>query len=651
MTTLRETELTNREATWDAGLLLFAFAIYSNTLFNGFVFDDHFQIERNPYLQSINFIGKILTTPVWSFVGTEGAPNFYRPMMMLVYFICHALFGDSPAGYHLMEVLLHVAVVWLVFTTTRRLFDDAKIGYVASAIFAVHPIHTETVAWIAGITDIELSLFFLLSFQAFLKLDAAEKGRAFRLQAGMLASFAAALLSKEVAVTLPVLATVFEHFYRADRRQTTWRCKVQRYAGFWILTATYLTVRFAVFGGILSKSFHADLSIWQSILSGVSLVGHYFQRFFWPWPLVFYNPFQKSASILDASVLFGLLVLLASAALFLFFWRNNRLLSFAILWVFITLGLVLNARWMPGTVFAERYWYLPSIGLSWLLGVGFVKLVRWRSPERTVFRGVALATSILMALSCAAAVIARNRDWKSDYTLSLQTLKLRPHAAHFLVNLGEVSWQQGNHEEAKQEWRRAIAEDPREPYALWSFGRALLDEKQYAESRIYLDEAIRVAPQYAAPHIYRGRLFLDLGKDAEAEAEFIRAVQLNPFQTESRNTLGEFYFDRGRFAEAETQFRASLKSFPSEKAYEGVAESAAKLGKTEEAEANWKQVLLLEPFEGSAHRGLGRIYLLRGQWVDATREYEAILLMNPKDQEALAAIEKIKPLGGANSHR
>ena len=644
-----ENTRSKNQSTWLGCLLLFSFLIYSNTLLNGFVYDDHLQIERNPYLESVSSIGKIFTTSVWSFRGGEGAPNFYRPAMMLVYLLCHALFGTSPVGYHLVQILLHVAVVWLVFKTAHQLLGDFWIALAAATIFAVHPIHTESVAWLAGITDIELSAFFLAAFLFFLKLADENARKTWRLQLCMLASFTGALLSKEVAVTLPVLATIFEHFYRSDRLNTSLRRKLSRYGGFWILTAVYLGVRFEVFGGILSKRFHADLALWQTALSGVSLTGQYFRHFFWPWPLSFYYPFQKSVSLFEPPVLLGILSLCLFGALWFWLWRRNRMLSFSILWIFVTLGPVLNARWMPGTVFAERYWYLPSVGMCWLLGAGVAALIRSQSVPQPRLRWSAVALLSVLALLSAAGTVARNRDWKSDYTLCVQTLQVRPRAAHFHVNLGDMDWQMGKRDQAMAEWREALAEEPREPFALRSLGRALLEQEDYAESENALRESISVAPQYSEPHVYLGLLDEKLGKNTDAEEEFRQAVDLNPSGAETRNALGKFYLEQRRYADAEKQFRASLMGVPSIDAYRGLGQACAKLGKESDAEIAWKEALRREPFDELAHAGMGAIHMDHGRWNDAEREYRAVLLMDPKNPEALAALEKIKKASNGNT--
>ena len=151
-------------------LLLLAVAPYLNTLTGGFVYDDRQQILDNPYVHSFQYVGKIFGSTVWTFQGAQGLSNYYRPLMTLAYLLCYKLYGPIPFGFHLLNLALHAGVVLLVFAVTRRLFRDQLPAMLAAGIFALHPIHTESVAWIAAITDLELSLFFLLTFLLYLRL-------------------------------------------------------------------------------------------------------------------------------------------------------------------------------------------------------------------------------------------------------------------------------------------------------------------------------------------------------------------------------------------------------------------------------------------------------------------------------------------------
>ena len=161
---------------------------YLNILFNGFVYDDDNQVLKNPYVRSFRYLKEIFTTNVWSFRGVGSITNYYRPMMTLGYLVCYQLFGMRAYGFHLVSLLLHVLVVCLVFVLTERLTGDRVWAFVAGAFFALHPIHTESVAWIAAVTDLELTFFYLLTFGIFLAVARPGGGRSEPMLAAMAGS-------------------------------------------------------------------------------------------------------------------------------------------------------------------------------------------------------------------------------------------------------------------------------------------------------------------------------------------------------------------------------------------------------------------------------------------------------------------------------
>ena len=244
-----------RSILWTNALLL-AFLValavlpYLNTLHNLFVYDDTNQVVNNPYLKGFHHLKEIFTTPVWSFEGGDYPRNYYRPLMSFGYLLCYQLFGPRPLAFHLVNLLLNLLVVLLMFFVAWRMFNDRLLAFVAAGLFAVHPIHTESVDWIAAITDIELALFYLLTFWFFLGLSKVRGRRLIFSHLLMAVSFALALLAKEPAVTLVVLATLYEHCCREDRKETSPQTKLSRYGTLWLVALVYLIVRIHFVGGL-----------------------------------------------------------------------------------------------------------------------------------------------------------------------------------------------------------------------------------------------------------------------------------------------------------------------------------------------------------------------------------------------------------------
>ena len=361
----------NRDLVTFVILFFLAFLPYSNIFFNQFVYDDGFQLVGNPYAHSFKYLRQIFTTSVWSFQGAQGFANYYRPMMTLGYLLTYQVAGLVPFSFHLVNVLLNGIVVWLIFLILRRLSGE-RVALVAAGLFALHPIHTETVTWIAGVTDLELSVFYLAAFFFYLKLPESKNETWTR--AAMCVCCTLALLSKEQAMTLPVVAMIFEYFYRDDRSETSVKEKISRYGPLWIVAVIYLAVRMVVLGGFTSALIRPNLSWYQAILTGVALLGRYLGKLIWPARLSVFYVFQASQHFTDPKVLLGLAGLALCAILFAALWNRAHIMSFALLWFFLLLGPVLNARWMPASVFGERYLYLPSLGFCWLVAWAAVQL-------------------------------------------------------------------------------------------------------------------------------------------------------------------------------------------------------------------------------------------------------------------------------------
>jgi tetratricopeptide (TPR) repeat protein len=625
------------------GLLFLALLVYCNTLLNGFVYDDHAQVEQSPYVHSFRHVDEIFTTTVWSFQGLEGKTNYYRPLMTFGYLVCNKVFQSFPFGFHLVNVLLNCVVVWLVFLTCSMLFLDNIVALAAATIFALHPIHTEVVAWVASVTELEMAIFYLASFICFLRLGFLPAKQRTKTWILMCACFVLALLSKEQAMTLAVVATIYEHFYRSDRETTTWKTKVYRYSGFWMIAAVYLVFRVTVLGGLAPVRQHADVSWPQAFLSAFALVGQYVAKLFWPSPFLVFSVFRKSIALSDPRVLAGIGVGVLAVVLFVYLWRRARNYSFAVIWMALTLAPVLNARWMATSVFAERYLYLPSVGFCALVAGGFVFLFRRFDGRIPALCWTLVTAATVLCVLAAGEIVARNRDWRDDSTLVTRTLAAEPHASYMRTDFGVLEWNAHHEAEAERQWRLALADMPDNPIALSNLGMAMLEKKRYDEAAGYLQQAIALRPRFSAPHIHLAGVYAARGDTARAEAELRRAVEIYPMSTRARNALGKFYFEAGNLPEAAVQYRASIDSLPNEEAWDALGDIYLREGAPGKAEEAWREALQLSTFDGHAHVSLGNVYFGSGREAEAEKEYRVVLLLDPNNADALRAMRKLHP--------
>jgi Tfp pilus assembly protein PilF len=707
------------------GLLLLAVVPYLNSVWGSFVYDDRLQVLENPYAHSFRYLGKIFGTTVWTFEGAQGVSNYYRPLMTFAYLLCYKLFGPIPFGFHLFNLILHAAVVLLLFAVTEQLFGDRLVSLVVAGLFALHPVHTESVAWIAAVTDLELTFFFLLTFYAYLRLagpatESSELRRAtsvvevspvvearsvtevgdrprgvpWKMQAAMLASYVLALLSKEQALVLPALATIYEHAYRGDRLATSLRTKVARYAGLWIAAAIYIAFRIFVLGGFAPAIARPALTWTRVMLSAIALTGSYAWKLIWPAHLSAFYVFHENERFSDTAVLGGLLALIAGLNLFVWLWSRARPLSFALVWMGITLAPVLNARWMPAGVFAERYLYLPSVGFCWLVGCAAVWLWRASPTETSATRtsatlrttataGTTTSTSqssttqsstpqgaatratakfasatripflrravpvllAAVALLYGVRTIRRNRDWRTEEVLFRRTLEEQPDAQLIRTDLGVVYWERGDEASAEREWTAALG--PGHPYAptLNNLGLIRSHQKRYAEAIALFQQAMALRPKYMDPYKNLANTYAEMGRIEDADREFRQAVALDPLSSDARNTYGHFLLDRGRTAEAEEQFRLSAEADPNAEAAESLGQILAGQSDTQHARVAFEAALALDPFDSRARFALAALDEQDQRYTEAMREYRAGLETDPQNASALEAVRRLQAQG------
>ena len=649
----REQGLAGRITTagWLGLLILLAIAPYLNTLANGFVQDDNHQILSNPYLRSFGHLREIFATNVWSYVGAQGATNYYRPLMTFGYLVCYQVLGPLAYGFHLVNLVLNAGVVCLVFLVGERIFGDRALGLLSAALFALHPIHSESVNWIAAVTDLQLAFFYLLAFWFFLQVGerggggrSAPLGWALRggvAYVGMILSFALALLAKEPAATLPLLATFYEHFLRPDRARTSLRQKISRYSGLWLADLAYLLFRIRILGGLAPVVQLSHVSRREAFYSSFALLAQYAGKLVWPVHLCGFYTFHKSVGPADPRVLAGFLVLAGAAAAFIYAWRRERLLCFALLWYFLNIAPVLNARWLGANVFTERYLYLPSLGFCWIAAWGLKRL--WMRPAKgsAARRFYAVGLVAVAALSVVR-IVTRNRVWHDDATFYTTTLAAQPDAIALRINLGAVYWNSGQPSQAEAVWREALRRAPDHWLILNNLGLVCARQKRYDEAIADFQRSIRLRPNYADSHMNLGRTYAELGRPAEAEAQLLAAVGLAPLYVQARNELAKFYIAAGRFAEAEPQLRSSVSSGGSGFAWDSLGEIYSRWNRPQDAERAFRQAVSLDAFDSRAHFGLGSVLETEGRPAEALKEYEAGLLTDPRNAEAAAALKRLK---------
>lgn len=394
---------------------------------------------------------------VWAFLGYRG--NYYRPLQFIVYGLIYRAFGANPFPFHLLMALLHAANTALIYSLARRVLRSKSpaAACVAAALFAVHPVHTETVNWIAALPDAMVTAFALLGLRAF----AAGKALPSRWQmAAHCAIYFAALLTKETAVVLLPLYAAYQWQLGAKGNRTM-------YAGMAAAFAAYLAMRIHALGGLSPAQrafFH--LTAAEFVMSATVLLAHYFAALVWPGSLNFFHVFHPTTG-LDWQLAASIAALAGLTYAAVRFGRRNQAALFALFWIAISIAPALNIAGVGQNVFAERYLYLPSAGFAILAGMAWM----WLARSKPNWAGAGAAALLLVF---AGQSIARNRDWKDDFTLLQATLRQSPDSA-YIHNLMAGAWiQRDQFQSALEEQKLAVSYDPRAAVYRKNLGNILL---------------------------------------------------------------------------------------------------------------------------------------------------------------------------------
>ena len=548
-------------------------AVYGNTLRNGFVYDDIPQVEQNPWIREVRFIPEIFSTNVWAFQGVS--TNYYRPLMHISYMLSYALFGLAPWGFHLVNILLHAGVTLLVFLISSQLFQTANpssspvspmLPFIAAALFAVHPIHTEVVAWVGGVTDLSFTLFFLLAL--YLYILSAESG--FH-QKGLsllsVVSFFLATLCKEPALTFPLILVAYDYFFGREAPRPLDYLK--RYAPYLGVAAVYFILRVNALGGFAPVRRHGEMSAHEFLINIFPLFRQYLGKLLLPTHLNAYHVFLPISSILDPNGLLSLATALVFACAVLLALKKSRLAFFALCLVLVPL---LPALYIPGAgenTFAERYLYLPSFGfvllVALLAGRIVMRIPRWSVPAAT-------ALAIVIALY-SVGTVQRNGVWKDDERLWRDVVQQSPNSAVPHYNLASALNAQGRTDEAIAEYKNAIRIQPA-VVAYTSLGAAYQAKGLTNEAIEQYRLALRLQPGNADAHTYLAIAYAESGALDNAIEHFRIAVQLQPDSANAQYGLGRAYLDKGRLAEAMPHLESAVRLNPDESLYRSALDEA-----------------------------------------------------------------------------
>jgi tetratricopeptide (TPR) repeat protein len=437
-----------------------------------FVWDDRALILQNPAVQTLNLV-RILSSPLVLFSGPTG---YYRPLSVLSLAVDNLLYHGQPWGFHLTNVLLHLGSTLLLYLLLCLLWAPLP-AFLSSLLFSSLAVHTEAVAFISGRMDLWATFFFLLSLTSYVIL----RQRGLRLAGCWVASafWLLGLLSKEMAVTLPLVLwilpkTTGQASMSNDRTPAR---KLKSALPFLLVLPLYVFIRTALFGWRPSAE-SAVPPLSGRLLALPFVLGRYLQVLALPYNLNARLLIQPLSGIADPRFLAPLSVLILLTFGIYLLKRKVPFLWFGALWLFLTLLPVLNLFPLEGTLYAERFLYLPSCGFA-ILAIALWSVLSAKLSKLS--KAILWTGTLLLVCLNIAFAFPRNQIWHDEQRFFSRLVLDSPDSPLAHLNLGVVYYRQAEYDKALQEYRRALTLNPDYPEARACLGDVLA-KKGYFEA-------------------------------------------------------------------------------------------------------------------------------------------------------------------------
>lgn len=600
---------------WTWALLFCAIVVaYFPALSGGLLWDDPAHVTR-PELRSLLGLGRIWFEP--------GATQQYYPFLHTAFWVEHRLWGDATLGYHLINVLLHATAAGLLFQLLRRLAVPA--AGLAAAVFGLHPVCVESVAWISEQKNTLSTVLYLAAALVYLRFDEQGRWSRYAVATGL---FVAAILTKSVTATLPAALLVVLWWRHGS---LSWR----RHAGP-LLPWLVLGAAAGLFTAAVERTYvigaqgsDYTLDFLQRALLAGRIIWFYLGKLVWPADLIFIYPRWQIAAAAPWQWLPALGVL---ALLIALWWGRRRgPLAAALLFIgalFPALGFV-DVFPFRFSYVADHFQYLAAPTVMVLAAAGWVRL----AAGRPWWVGRALSGLLLAGLGV---LTWRQCGMYHDAeTLYRTTLARNPACWLAEYNLGTTLRAAGRTAEAIPHLEQTLRLQPDYPGALNNLGLALMSAGRLDEATAFLQRLVRVDPGLAAGHCNLGNALRTAHRADAAIAQYQAALQLDPAYADAAYNLGVILGDLGENREAVDRFRQAVRLQPDyAPAWYGLGSSLQALGQPQEAMASYEQALRLQPDYPEVLNNLGGVLRDLGRWPEADARFEQALRLKTDYPEA-----------------
>lgn len=603
-------------------LVLLTAGLYLNTLGNGFVnFDDPALLYDNPQVLDYNFAEAF----------TSVVAEDYIPLVTTSFAAEYALFGLDPFYFHLGNLLLHSLCVGLIFYFIFLFSGSIYVGAVTAVLFAVHPLHVESVAWLAERKDV-LSTFFFVAGMIFYWYFLRKKS-GWLVYLLTLVCFVLALFAKFMAISLPAIL-ILMHL----QKRTPFKKIVLLQIPFAIVAAvfTYIHLLLHNRGQHLE---HGEDSFWAALLRGADSLAFYMHKMVIPTGLSAY--YEKGVAIASYS---EYAALIAFVGLFGFLAWKNRVVrgaclfggTFFLLTIFPVLQIVSFGNKFA---FADRFMYLPSIGLFFMIAVA---LSEYFDQRRQWLKFGARAVGIGVCAALAFLTFERNQVWASSETLWANEVESYPQSSVANNNLGSLYLDQGRYELALKHLQASAELKPNYIDPHINLGLLYLDQNRLNEALREMNQAIKIDPRSPTANLNLGVIHEKLGQGELAFKHYDLAVSLDPELSIARHNLGVMYYRQKNMPKALELFRETIRRNPRmPETFHNIGVVLVETGQDQLAIESFQKATQLEPLYEEPHMQLLQIYQ-RLKIQDKAAE-EVRLIQRIQDQKKALGGQRTRP--------
>jgi len=609
-------------------LALITFIAFQQVIQNDFIgYDDPFYVTNNQHVKG----GITLDSVLWAFTTTLSAN--WHPLTWLSHMLDCNLFGLNPAGHHLTSLLIHIANTLLLFWLLKKMTDTLRPSFFVAAAFALHPLHVESVAWIAERKDVLSAFFWMLTLTAYIRYT---QHPGFGRYLLVVLAFALGLMAKPMLVTLPFVLLLLDYWplrrfqYDNQKKSPTWPLLKEKIPLFILAAAsgilTYIIQQSA--GAMnLAETYPLTLRISNALISYLLYVA----KLFYPTHLAVLYPYPADSLPLWQPIL-SLIALAGVSAAVIYAARQYPFLPVGWLWYLGTLVPVIGLVQVGNQARADRYTYLPSLGIFIIVAWGSAALAaKWR--YRKLLLSIATTIALTALLVCTHLQV---KYWKNEITLYKRALTVTKNNYIMLCNYGAALIDEGYYNEAMKHLNAALQINPQYYFAHYGIGKALLKQEKFDQAVDYFKKALHLKPDYYKPYFELGVISLKQGNTDQAIDYWKKTLIHKPDYPDASYNLAVAMTEQGKFDEAINYFKIALSALPDwPQAHYEMGRVFYLQGKRNLAIEQCEEALRLKPDYITARITLAHTLAEIGQTPSAVEQYYYVLYLEPKNLHAL----------------